>query len=301
MSSANTSDLLRSSAVAAGPSVVGLGRGPRSWTGLVVARDRVLTTSFRVRRRRDPGAPVTLTLAGREHMEAQVLAIDDRLGIALLQAETADVPAARVEFGEVALGTPVVALANPGGQGLRATPGYVASDPRPGIGRLRGTTIEHTALLGHGSGGGPVVDGDGRVLGMNLARLEGGLVHALAFDGAARTVLDAMLAGNHRPPPRLGVALTPPRLARRMRAAVGLPSHPGLLVHRVEEGSAAARAGIRSGDLIATIDGEAVQDAGAIEAALARSAGGAAIDVGLVRGVDQVDVVLQLDRAGDRP
>ena len=68
------------------------------------------------------------------------------------------------------IGAPVVALANPGGRGLRATLGFVSSGGRSFRGprgrRIRGT-IEHTAPLPRGSSGGPLVDPDGNLLGIN--------------------------------------------------------------------------------------------------------------------------------------
>ena len=86
-----------------------------------------------------------------------------------------------------AIGTPVVALANPGGRGLRATLGFVASAGRSfrgPRGRRIGGAIEHTAPLPRGSVGGPLVDLDGRLLGINAMRLDGGLI--LAVPATAR-------------------------------------------------------------------------------------------------------------------
>ena len=110
-------------------------------------------------------------------------------------------------------------------------------------GRRIGGSIEHSAPLPRGSSGGPLVDADGRLLGINTVRMEGGLLLALPADAALRARVDALARGEAPARPRLGLALAPPRAARRMRAAVGLPERDGLLVRGVEDGSPAARRG----------------------------------------------------------
>ncbi len=81
------------------------------------------------------------------------------------------------------IGAPVVALGNPGGRGLRATPGFVSAANRTfrgPRGRARVEAIEHTAPLPRGASGGPLVDLEGRLLGWNALRLDGGPILAVA-------------------------------------------------------------------------------------------------------------------------
>src|SRR5581483_11219675 len=83
------------------------------------------------------------------------------------------------------IGRAVLALANPGGRGLRVTPGFVSSASRgfrgPRGRRITGA-IEHTAPLPRGSSGGPLVDLEGRLLGINSIRVDGGLILAIPAD-----------------------------------------------------------------------------------------------------------------------
>src|SRR5690606_36588775 len=144
-------------------------------------------------------------------------------------------------------------LGNPNGHGPRVTFGFVS-----GVGRsFRGPrgrrvagAVEHTAPLMPGSSGGPIVDLDGRLLGINTNRLGSGFYLALAADGGVRGGVAARGRGEEPTRRRLGVGIAPAHVARGLRRAVGRPERDGLLVREVEQGSAAARAGIAEGDLI---------------------------------------------------
>ena len=89
------------------------------------------------------------------------------------------------------------------------------------------------------------MDAEGRLLGINSIRLEGGLILAVPPPPLVRDRLLGLAGGETAAPPRLGVAVAPPRVARRMRRAVGLPERAGLLVRAVEEDSPADHAGLQ--------------------------------------------------------
>jgi S1-C subfamily serine protease len=91
----------------------------------------------------------------------------------------------------------------------------------------------------------------------------------------------------------LGVALAPPRHARRLRSAVGLPEIDGLLVHAVVPGSPAERAGVQRGDLIARAGGRAVTTVDDLFDALDAAADGT-LTLGIVRGSEERDVDVAL-------
>ncbi|MDX6668415.1 MAG: hypothetical protein QOK04_1795, partial [Solirubrobacteraceae bacterium] len=189
------------------------------------------------------------------------------------------------------------ALANPGGRGLRATLGFVSAAERSFRGprgrRIAGG-IEHTAALPRGSAGGPLVDAEGRLLGINTVRLEGGLILALPADAALRARVESLSRGEAPRTPRLGVAVAPPRVARRMRRAVGLSEREGLLVRAVEDDSPAARAGLQRGDLIVAAGGRDVDGVDSLYAAL-DSAAGATLPVTVVRGAEEQELSVEVD------
>jgi len=273
-----------------GPSVVGLG-GRRGGSGVVIGPGRVLTLA------RNVGAAdeVDVHVAG-ERIAGRVLGRDEQVDAAVIAVE-ADLPAvAWAQAAEAEIGTPVVALGDPAGRGLRATPGFVASAPR-GVrgprGRLIEGVLEHTAPLPRGSGGGPLVDADGGVLGLNAVRRPGGLI--LAWPGAVlRAAAEALADGTHRPPRRLGVAVAPPAVARRLRAAVGLPPADGLLVQGVRAGSPADAAGLTRGDLIVEAAGRPVAAIDDLYAALDAAPPGEPLALAVLRGAERHELTTVL-------
>jgi serine protease Do len=283
------SEAVRGAADRVGPAVVGLGRGWGRGSGVVWAPGTVLTNAHNLR-----GEEVTVTFADGRSASGTVAGVDPGGDLAAIAVDTGDVEP--VEPGDPSVlgaGSVVVALANPGGRGLRATLGFVSATGRSFRGprgrRIRGS-IEHTAPLPRGSSGGPLVDAEGRLLGLNSVRMDGGLILALPADDAFRERADALAQGQAPDRPRLGVAIAPPHVARRLRRAVGLPERDGLLVRWVEDGSPADRAGIEKGDLIVAAGGAPVATVDDLEPQLA----GEEVTLTVVRGADERDVPVRL-------
>ena len=270
-----------------GPSVVGLGRGWGHGSGVVIAEGQVLTSAHNLRREE-----VTASFHDGRREHAELAGSDADLDLAVLAVDTGDAPAIRWEPAEApGIGAPVVALANPGGRGLRATLGFVSSGERSFRGprgrRVHGA-IEHTAPLPRGSSGGPLVDPEGNLLGLNSLRLDGGLILAVPASAAVRERALLLARGEAPAPHRLGVAIAPPRVARRLRSAVGLPERDGLLVRAVEEGGPGDEAGLEPGDLIVSIGGQPVKGVESLYSALdSVAASGGELELGVVRGTDE--------------
>ena len=275
-----------------GPAVVGLGRGWGRGSGVVVAPGQVLTVAHVLR-----GDELAVTFADGRTAEGRVAGSDPDLDVAVIAVDTGDAaPVTWVPNGSPpAEGAPVLALANPGGRGLRTTFGLVSATGRgfrgPRGRRVAGS-IEHTAPLPRGSSGGPLVDTDGNLLGLNAVRRDGGFILALPADAALRRRVDELARGEAAERPRLGVALAPPRVARRMRAAVGLPERDGLLVRGVVDGSPAAQAAVERGDLLVRASGKPLTSMDDLFDALDEA--GDKLALGIVRGTEERDLEVHL-------
>ena len=277
-----------------GAAAVGIGRGWRFGSGTVIARDRVLTAAHHVR-----SEGVTVRFAEERSATAELVGVDRDLGLALLEVDTGEIePLAWAPAdAEVGIGSAVVALANPGGRGLRASLGFVAAADRgfrgPRGRRVSGA-VEHTATLPRGSAGGPLLDTDGRLLGVNALRLEGGLIVALGPASGLREAVERLARGEEPARPFLGVAVAPAHVSRRMRRAVGLPERDGLLVRGVEDESPAAHAGIARGDLIVAAGGEQVDGIDALHRALDAATPNGRVTLTVVRVTEERQLEVEL-------
>jgi serine protease Do len=274
-----------------GPAVVGLRRGWAMGSGVAIAPDRVLTTAHDLRDGHQRDQDLEVILISEQHVRGRVLGIDQDLDLAVVEAETGQAQAPTwAEHAGPPVGRSVLALANPGGRGLRITAGTVSSSAASFRGprgrRIKGA-IEHTARLPRGSSGGPLVDFEGRLLGINAVRIEGGLILAIPVERSLRERVEALSRGEPAARVRLGVAVAPPRVARRLRSAVGLPERDGILVRAVEPGSPAERAGFERGDLIVAAGEHPVERVDALYEALDRVTPGSELEFKVVRALEE--------------
>jgi serine protease Do len=289
------STAIAAAAAAASPGVVGIGSRIRG-SGVVVGPNRVLTNAHNLR-----GDEVTVTFADGRSLRGSVVGTDLDGDLAVVDVDTAGAPALAWSDGaSPAVGSVVFALAATSGGSARVTAGTVSAIARafrgPGGRRIAGS-IEHTAPMAPGSSGGPIVDAAGRLIGINTHRIGEGFYLARLADAELRERVETLSSGRSVERPRLGVAVAPAHVARRLRRSVGLPDRDGLLVREVEDGSPADGAGVREGDLIVRIAGADVRDADGLLDAMAGATG--TVSVVVVRGAEELQ--LSADLGGSRP
>jgi len=274
-------------------SVVRIGRGPGRGAGIVVGDGSVLTNAHNLR-----GSQVTVTFSDGRSETGTVAGVDVDSDLAVVSVGTAGARAIEWHEGEVELGTTVFAVTKPPSAEVRVTVGTVSAvgrafrGPR---GRLISGGLEHTAPLARGSSGSPIVNADGRLLGINTHRLGEGFYLAVPADAELRGRVDALARGESPRRLYLGVALLPTFAARRLRASVGLPERDGLLVRAVDDGGPAARAGIRTGDLVVEAGGSTLKSPDDLFEVLGRLAEGEALTLQVVRGTDELEVRVSFD------
>lgn len=286
------SEVARGVAATARPAVVRVEGGWRPASGVVVADGTILTNAHNVH-----GDAVAVTFADGRTVEATVAGVDPDGDLAVLRADTAGVaPLSFAPDGSAAVGDVVFAVAS-AGDGTRLTMGLVSGVARAFRGprgrRISGS-LEHTAPMAPGSSGSALIDGEGRLLGLNTNRVGGGFYLAIPADAALEARIAALGRGESAERPRLGVGLAPAGVARRMRRAVGLPERDGALIRDVEDGSPAQAAGLASGDLIVRAGATDVGDADDLADALASATGAGTIELVVVRGSDERTVTVTL-------
>jgi serine protease Do len=270
-----------------GPSVVGIGNRWRGGSGVVIGENRILTNAHNLH-----GDEVGVTFADGRTVTATPLGVDTDGDLAIVEADTGAAAPLEVATAAATIGTPVVALGNPGGRGPRVTLGFVSGVDRSFRGprgrRVRGA-VEHTAPLLPGSSGGPIVDLEGRLVGINTNRIGKGFYQAIGADEAFAERIAALNRGEAPQRRHLGVGLAPAHVARRLRRAVGLPERDGLLVREVEDDSAAAGAGITEGDLIVAVGGSPIGNADDLFDALGTDG---PLVITVVRGAEELEVTV---------
>lgn len=276
-------------------SVVRIGRGPGRGGGVVVAEGAVLTNAHNLR-----GTETTVTFADGRVETGTVAGVDLDSDLAVLHVPTGGARPPEWHDGEARVGSAVFALSLPAGAGTRVTTGTVSSSGRAfrgPRGRLVAGGLEHTAPLARGSSGSPVVDADGKLVGINTHRLGEGFYLAIPADAELRGRVDALARGESPRRRYLGLALLPARAGRRLRAAVGLPERDGLLVRAVDDDGPAARAGVKAGDLVVEAGGRPLASPDDLFEVLGALADGEALSLRVVRGVDELEVRITFDEA----
>lgn len=265
-----------------GAATVAIGRSARG-SGVVVARGCVLTNAHNLRDR-----TTQVSFADGRVAQASVLAVDSASDLAVLSVDTADVAAIEWATKVPGVGAAVFALAR-GVRGSRLGVGFVSGTDRrfrgPG-GRPIGGALEHSAPMGRGSSGGPLVDASGAVVGLNTHRLGEGFYLAQAADAALIERVRSLAEGRSPRRLELGIAVAPAEVARKLRRSVGLEDRDGVLVRGIEDSGVADRAGLRVGDLIVGAGGTDITSIDDLHQLLRTHDVDSELAIAIVRGAD---------------
>jgi Do/DeqQ family serine protease len=267
-------------------------------SGLVVTNNHVI----------EGASAVKISLADKREFEAEIVLKDEHSDLTILRIKGANERFPVLEFGnsdELQVGDVVLAIGDPFGVGQTVTHGIVSAVARTqvGISDYR-FFIQTDAAINPGNSGGALVDAAGRLVGINTAiysRSGGsqGIGFAIPANMVRVVVASAKGGSGAVKRPWLGAKLqeVTPEIAESM----GLKRPSGALVANVASGGPAARAGIRTGDLIVSIDGTLVDDPNAFDYRFATKALGGTAQIGLVRQGKEVAVPIALQGLPDTP
>jgi len=266
-------------------------------SGFIVSADGMILTNAHVVR---DAKQVTVKLSDRREFPARVLGIDPLTDIAVIKVDANGLPT--VTLGDahaVQVGDWVLAIGAPYGFEQTATQGIVSAKGRSLPGDSYVPFIQTDAAVNPGNSGGPLFDAAGRVVGVNAQIYsQSGGFQGLAFSiplDVALHVKDEIVAHGHVDHARLGVTLQD--LSAPLAASFGLKAPDGALVASVMPGSAAAKAGLKAGDVITAVDGQPVQVAGDVSSRVGLAKPGERVSLVLWRDKARTEVPVTLGRA----
>ncbi len=198
---------------------------------------------------------IRLTFADGTDYPATLVGEDPDSDLALLQTPATGHPAARLgDSAALQIGQLVIAIGNPYGFQHTVTSGVVSAlgrTLRTETGRLIDNIVQTDAALNPGNSGGPLIDADGQVVGVNTATIRGaqGLCFAISIN-TATAILPALLREGRVRRGYLGLSTQQVDLHPRVVSFHQLPTRQALFVVGVEAGSPAEAAGLREGDFV---------------------------------------------------
>src|SRR5262245_29196041 len=271
-------------------SVVGVKARPRlgstgvHWRpGLVVTADHTVRADDDIVLTRPDGGSVRAAIAGR----------DPTIDIAVLRVDATDVPLAEVgNSTTVQVGHIVLAI----GDGPRASWGVVSSIDTEGP-SSEGGLFDLDLTLYPGFSGGPLVDVEGRVVGMNTSGASRSRHLAIPATAVTR-LLDELERRGHIPRPYLGVSTQPVQLPEAMRQRFQLEQGTAVIVVAVQPGSPAAQGGLVIGDVVVSLGGTSITDPMEVRRVLRPDRVGEAIVASIIRGGEARDLQVVV---GERP
>jgi S1-C subfamily serine protease len=239
----------------------------------------------------------TATFVDGDELAFEVVGRDPLSDLAVVRASGSELVAA--PFGDAArlrVGQLVVAIGNPMGFAGSVTAGVVSAlgrslAARDGqASRLVENVIQTDAALNPGNSGGALADIRGRVVGINTAVAGVGLGLAVPVDAATRLILAALMRDGRVRRAYLGIVGGTRRLAPPLAARLGRKA--GLEVVQLLDGSPAAAAGVRAGDVIVSLDGRPIAGVGDLQRSLVGDLVGRSIEVTLERDGTLAEVAL---------
>jgi Do/DeqQ family serine protease len=265
-------------------------------SGSIVRADGVILTNHHVI---DGAQEIKVVTADRREWPATVLLDDPRADLAVLKIDTAGerLPALAIDdTTDVQVGDLVLAIGDPFGVGQTVTNGIVSALARSDMSSTSVSSfIQTDAAINPGNSGGPLVDMNGDLIGVNTAILSGsgtssGVGFAIPAALAKQVVATALGGGHSIVRPWLGVKAQ--TVTGDMAKSLGLSTPEGVVAADVWPDGPAARAGVGRGDVIVSVNGQPVNDPGALNYSVATLAPGASVSL-VVRKVGGGERTLQ--------
>ena len=237
-------------------------------------------------------------------VDATVVGIDEETDLALLKVTGASLtPLPLGDSDRLKAGQLVFAFGSPLGLDNTVTMGVVSAVGRQLEADDPMVYIQTDAPINPGSSGGPLVDAQGRVVGINTLILsQGGGNEGLGFaapSNIVRAVYDQLKAGGRVRRGSIGVAVQ--SITPVLAEALQLPQESGALVADVDSDGPGAKAGLRIGDVVVGLDGKAIENGRQFDVNLYRRARGSLAKLDVLRGTERLTLTAAVDDRRDDP
>lgn len=269
-------------------------------SGFIISADGYIVTNNHVV---EDATEVIVLLEDDTQLAVDIVGLDPRTDLALLKVreERNDLPYVEFADTEARVGDWVVAVGNPFGLGGTVTAGIVSARGRDINASAYDDFLQIDAAVNRGNSGGPSFNVEGRVVGVNTAIFSpsGGNV-GIAFAipaSVAKQVITQLQTDGVVTRGFLGVSLQD--LNDDLAAGLGLANTNGALVTEPIEGAPAGAAGVRSGDVIVSVDGQGVRSGRELSRLISQRSPGTTVVLGIIRGGEELDISVTLDRLED--
>ncbi len=273
-------------------------------SGVLISPDGYIVTNNHVI---DGAVDIRVTLKDRRIMTAKLIGADPLTDLAVIKVDGTNLPNA--PWGNstsLRPGQTVLAFGNPFGFRFTVTRGIVSGLNRPNPfsrnGRAPGSFIQTDAAINPGNSGGPLVDARGEVIGINTFLVSNsdsfsGMGFAIPSQIVRPTVEALIRSGKvHHGYMGIGISDVTPENAKFFH----VENNEGAVVTQVEDGSPAAKAGLKVGDVITELDGQPVSDASQLQIEVGQKEPGSSIKLGVLRDGKNINVPVTLEEMGSR-
>jgi Do/DeqQ family serine protease len=268
-------------------------------SGVLVSGDGVVVTNNHVIKGSGE-AQITVVLADGREFPAELILQDDKTDLAVLRLESDDVEFPSIAFADsdgLEVGDLVLAIGDPFGVGQTVTSGIVSALARTQVGISDYQFfIQTDAAINPGNSGGALVDMSGELVGINTAIFtKSGGSHGIGFaipSNMVRLVVQSALQGGTVQRPWFGASLQ--NITPDIADSLGLETPSGALIAKVHGNGPAARAGLRAGDVLISVDDKPVQNSAAFRYRFVTKGIGGAAELGVMRQGEKVKTTITL-------
>lgn len=280
-------------------SVVSVNSRMSRGTGVVIDKQGYIVTCSHVL----SGCNIVRVGQGEKTYEAQIIGIDSYNDIALLKTEPNNFDPIEIgDSGNLSTGQFVLAIANPFNRKQPTATTGIITNPESTIRGFRGIAMESViatdAKLNPGFSGGPLVDAEGKLIGINTAYVwQRGIAIPV---NRVKAITDRLLTGGNVKKAYLGLIASTVAIPQEIQDEIGIEQETGVMVFQVEPNTPAKKAGLTMGDVIVKFDGKSVVDFYDLPRLLAEGVAGKKTPMTVIRGEKLLELtIIPVVKEGD--